>query len=84
MKTALPVADKALPELQSGVLDSFPDQAQVRGYADSAAAKFVQSNFSGGRRSGDTIVLAPQGNTTRAEIAVILYQVIASFDLIPE
>ena len=68
---ALKVADQIDPEASETVLDQFTDKSDISGYAVSSLATLVKEGLITG--SGNTI--NPDGNTTRAEIAVFLYRI---------
>jgi endo-1,4-beta-xylanase len=65
---ALQAAGKTLPE--GGALDRFADAGDVAGYARASAEKLVAA----GIVSGMNGKLAPKDHLTRAQAAVILYQ----------
>lgn len=53
-------------------LSSFPDAKAVSAYAENAVAWAVASGLVNGIKDGANALLAPQGNATRAQVAVIL------------
>ena len=55
-----------------GSIDGFPDADSVSGWARTGLAWAVGSGLIGGVKSGGTTFLAPQGQATRAQVAVIL------------
>jgi len=55
-----------------GSFDGFPDADSVSGWARTGLAWAVGSGLIGGVKSGGTTFLAPQGQATRAQVAVIL------------
>jgi hypothetical protein len=61
-----------LPAASQSVLLPFPDNAKIAEYAKDAVAALVQS----GIITGDGTGINPLGNTSRAEMAVILYRIL--------
>jgi hypothetical protein len=61
-----------LPAASQSVLSPFPDNAKIAEYAKDAVAALVQS----GIITGDGTGINPLGNTSRAEMAVILYRIL--------
>ena len=62
----------SLEEAEEGRLASFADSAQVAEYAQEAAAALIQN----GIIAGDKGRIKPQGNASRAEVAVMLSRVL--------
>lgn len=56
-----------------GVLDKFSDKAAISSWAQNPVAFTVQEELMKGRENGRFV---PQGNTTRAEAAVVLFRVL--------
>ena len=70
----LDVLGKPFPAADQSVLSSFPDYAEVSDYAVDSVAALVQS----GIIKGDDTGINPNGNTTRAEMAVVLYRILTT------
>ncbi len=68
----LPIAGKACPDGALSVLDRFADQDQIAEYARIAAATLVSQGLVTGSDTG----LAPRNTLSRAEMAVMLRQVL--------
>lgn len=53
-------------------LSAFPDELTVSGWAENAMCWAVAKGIIGGLQTGETTILLPQGNATRAQVATIL------------
>lgn len=53
-------------------LSAFPDELTVSGWAENAMCWAVAKGIIGGLQIGETTILLPQGNATRAQVATIL------------
>ena len=53
-------------------LSAFPDELTVSGWAENAMCWAVAEGIIGGLQTGETTILLPQGNATRAQVATIL------------
>ena len=53
-------------------LSAFPDELTVSGWAENAMCWAVAKGIIGGLQTGETSILLPQGNATRAQVATIL------------
>jgi chitodextrinase len=71
VEKALKAAGKGLDGGHADTLDKFKDAAKVAGYAKDSISALVEAGLVAG--SGDS--LNPQGLTTRAEAAVLLYRI---------
>lgn len=61
-------------------LDGFADRAKVSGWASDAIRWCVAAQYIGGSRSGDKLLLDPQGSATRAQVAAILMRFLKNVD----
>lgn len=59
------------PETDTGCIDSFPDGAEVSGYAREAMAWVLNMGILTGTKVDEQILLDPRNTATRAQIAVI-------------
>lgn len=75
----LPIAGKQCPDGSLTALDKFSDSAQIAAYAQTAAATLVEQGLVSGTGAG----LTPQGTLTRAEMAVMLRQVLEHTPVTP-
>lgn len=66
---------------ETGLLQSFPDAAQVSGWAMRGVAGSVQAGIVSGRSGG---ALAPQDTLTRAEAAVLVHRLLVQSGLIDQ
>ena len=71
----LDMLDKGFEEADLSELDKFADKAEIASYAKEILASFVKEGIIKG--SGDYV--NPKGNTNRAEMAVILYRILAYY-----
>jgi hypothetical protein len=69
----LQTIERPLPAGEVAALSSFADNNSIAGYARASVATLVQANVIRGDGSG----INPLGNTTRAEMAVVVYRVLA-------
>lgn len=76
---AMPLFGLDAPEADLSVLNRFPDRAQISGYAREPLAALVSLGIFNGSDTG----LEPQGRLTRAEMAALLYRLLADEDDIP-
>ena len=70
----LDIIGKPLPTAPQSVLTKFSDYTQISGYARGAVAALVQADIIKGNGTG----INPLGNTTRAEMAVVLYRILTT------
>ena len=77
---AMPLLGLYMPEADLSILDQFADQAQIASYARAPMAVLVSLGIFNGTGSG----LNPKGNLTRAEMAALLYRLLANPDDIPD
>ena len=68
--------NKGYDTSQSGDLSAFPDAAKVSGWAKDACGWAVGVGLISGNNTGGKILLDPQGNATRAQVATILMRFI--------
>lgn len=72
LRQALPLLGKDCPDGDLSILDQFADRDQIAEYALTHTATLVEQGLVSGKGDG----IDPQGNLTRAEMAVILYNAI--------
>ena len=77
---AMPLFGLDAPQADLSVLNQFADQAQISGYAREPLAVLVAL----GIFNGSDIGLEPQDTLTRAEMAALLYRLLADEDEIPD
>ncbi|HIT31784.1 MAG TPA: S-layer homology domain-containing protein [Candidatus Enterenecus stercoripullorum] len=77
---AMPLLGLYTPGADLSILNQFSDQAQIASYARAPLAVLVSLGIFNGTGSG----LNPKGNLTRAEMAALLYRLLANPDDIPD
>lgn len=75
---------KKLDKTGVGDLEEFPDYKQVADWAWDGLAWGVSQGFVRGRSSGDSVTLAPRGNSQRDEMATIFLRFCEKYDLVEE
>lgn len=75
---------KNLDKTGVGDLEEFPDSSLVSKWAWDALAWGVCQGFVRGRTAGDTVQLAPRGNSQRNEMATIFLRFCEKYDLVEE
>ena len=68
-----------LPADATGTLSGFPDAAKVSGYAADALIWATKLGIVTGTTAGNSVILKPQGNATRAQVATILMRFILAY-----
>ena len=77
---AMSLLGLSTPEADLSILNQFSDRAQIASYARTPMAVLVSLGIFHGTGSG----LNPKGNLTRAEMAVLLYRLLADSEDIPD
>ncbi|MBQ6788906.1 MAG: nucleoside hydrolase [Clostridia bacterium] len=75
---------KGLDKTGVGDLEEFPDYKQVADWAWEGLAWGVCQGFVRGRGSGDSVTLAPAGNSQRDEMATVFLRFCEKYDLVEE
>lgn len=73
---------KKLDKTGAGDLEEFPDYKKVASWAWDALAWGVCQGFVRGRGSGDSVTLAPAGNSQRDEMATVFLRFCEKYDLV--
>ncbi len=73
---------KKLDKTGIGDLEEFPDHRKVADWAWDALAWGVSQGFVRGRSSGDSVTLAPTGNSQRDEMATVFLRFCEKYDLV--
>ncbi|MBR4934034.1 MAG: S-layer homology domain-containing protein, partial [Clostridia bacterium] len=73
---------KKLDKTGVGDLEEFPDYRKVASWAWDALAWGVCQGFVRGRGSGDSVTLAPAGNSQRDEMATVFLRFCEKYDLV--
>ncbi len=75
---------KNLDKTGVGDLEEFPDYKQVADWAWDGLAWGVSQGFVRGRSSGESVTLAPRGNSQRDEMATVFLRFCEKYDLVEE